>query len=318
MSKFKSGTNIFTIIFKSFIIYVKNFPALTRVMLFPVFGQIIGIFMIFYPNYLYTEKYLTKFSGVSLEQNLVFILLGLILIILPGFAVFIKAFWDYMITMVSLNSMISDIVKKESHSDFRVYNNSVKLKTGNYVILLLLVTFFWLLVVIFPLLSFFAGLFIDSNLVAPIFMIMFLISAIFSVFLSVKLSLVFQVFAFESISPVEVIKKGWNILKRNFWRTVFMGSFLLVITCFFIPGLFTSIIEKTPLMSYLTMPFDAYINIFAENQAFMNFLVTHKMTQFGLAVHLAHSTVGATVTALMLPLGSACFTLLYFDILNRK
>ncbi|OGH98854.1 MAG: hypothetical protein A2039_10085 [Candidatus Melainabacteria bacterium GWA2_34_9] len=318
MGKSKSGTNIFAIIFKSLMIYINNFLPLSRVMLFPVFGQIIGIFLIFYPNYLYTEKYLAKLSGENLEQNLVFILLGLILMVIPGFAVFLKAFWDYMIVMISLNPMVSDIEKKGSFGDFKVYNSSVKLKTNNYVILLLLMTLFWLGILIFPFLSFFLGFFINTVLITPIFLLMVLASLIFSILLSVNLSLVFQVFAFESISPVEVIKKSWNLMKGNFWRTTFMGIVLLVVTCFIVPGLITAILDKSPLMTHLINSFEAYVNLFAKNQAFVEFLASYKMTPFGLSVTLAVSTVGTIITAMMLPWGSACFTLLYFDILGRK
>ncbi|HBG48401.1 MAG TPA: hypothetical protein DDW90_02620 [Cyanobacteria bacterium UBA9971] len=318
MGKPKSGTNIFAIIFKSLMIYIQNFLPLSRIMLFPVFGQIIGIFLIFYPNYLYTEKYLAKLSGENLEQNLVFILLGLILMVIPGFAVFLKAFWDYMIAMVSLNPIVSDIEKKGSFGDFKVYNNSVKLKTNNYVILLLLMTLFWLGILIFPFLSFFLGFFINSVLITPIFLLMIFISIIFSIILSVNLSLIFQVFAFESISPVEVIKKSWNLMKGNFWRTTFMGIVLLIVTSALIPGIITAILDKSPLMTHLITSFEAYVNLFAKNQTFIEFLANYKMTPFGLSVTLAVSTVGTIITAMMLPLGSACFTLLYFDILGRK
>ena len=318
MGKPKSGTNIFAIIFKSLMIYIKNFLPLSRVMLFPVFGQLIGIFLIFYPNYLYTEKYLAKLSGENLEQNLVFILLGLILMVIPGFAVFLKAFWDYMIVMVSLNPIVSDIEKKGNFGDFKIYNNSVKLKTNNYVILLLLMTLFWLGFLVFPFLSFFLGFFINTVLITPIFLMMVIASIIFSIILSVNLSLVFQVFAFESISPVEVIKKSWNLMKDNFWRTTFMGIVLLFVTSLIVPGLITSILDKSPLMTHLINSFEAYVSLFAKNQAFVEFLANYKLTPFALSVTLAVSTIGTIITAMMLPLGSACFTLLYFDILDRK
>lgn len=318
MGKSKSGTNIFTIIFKSLMIYIKNFLPLSRVMLFPVFGQIIGMFLIFYPTYLYREQYLAKLSGENLQQNLVFILLGLLLLVIPGFTIFIKAFWDYMIAMVSLNTMASDIDKKGSFGDFKIHNSSVKLKTNSYVILLLLLSLFWLAVCIFPFLAFFLGIFINTIFIPPIFIAMVLVSVIFSIILAVNLSLAFQIFAFESISSVEVIKKSWNLMKGNFWRTVFMGIVLLIVTTLLVPGLITSVVEKSPLMSYLITPFESYINLFSKNQAFVEFLTSIKMSAFGFSVAMALSAVGTVVTAMMLPWGSACFTLLYFDILDRK
>jgi len=327
MSKSKSGTNVFVIIFKSLMIYIKNFLPLSRVMIFPVFGQLIGMFLIFYPNYLYTEKYLAKLPAEVLQQNIVFILLGLLLLVIPGFAVFIKAFWDYMVVIVSLNSMVSDIEKKGSFGDFKVYNSSVKLKTNNYVILLLLLALFWLAVLIFPFLVLFLGIYLISTSVDPIYfapiafvILPFMVGVlgILSIILAVYLSLVFQIVAFESISPVEIIKKSWNLMKGNFWRTVFMGSVLLIATCFIVPGLIASIVEQSLFMQHLITPFETYISLFSGNQVFIEFLATIKMTPFGFSEAMALSTVGTVVTAMMLPWGSACFTMLYFDILSRK
>lgn len=318
MSKSKSGTNIFAIIFKSLMIYLNNFFQLSRVMMFPVFGQLFGIFLIFYPTYIYREQYLLKLSGENLQQNLVFILLGSIIIVIPGFAVFLKAFWDYMIAMVSLNSMISDIEKKGSFGNFKAYNNSVNMRTGEYAILLLLLTLFWLVILIFPFLSFFLGFFINTVLISPIFLLMVLVSLIFSIILSVNFSLAFQIFAFESISPVEILKKSWQLMKGNFWRTVFMGTVLFIVTSFLVPGVITSIVDKSSLMNHLITSIESYVNLFAKNQVFTDFLASIKTTPFGLSVTLALSTIGTIITAMMLPLGSACFTLLYFDILGRK
>ncbi|MEI8390756.1 MAG: hypothetical protein WCG23_12840 [bacterium] len=319
MGKPKSGTNIFVIIFKSLMIYIKNFFPLSRVMLFPVFGQIIGIFLIFYSTYFFREQYLSKVSGENLQQNLLLILLGLLLLVLPGFLIFIKAFWDYMIVMVSLNPMIFDISKKGTFGDFKIYNSSVKLKTNNYVILFLLITFLWLGILIFPFLTFFLGAFINTAFIAPIFLAMVLISVIFSIMLSVNISLAFQIFAFEAISPVEVLKKSCNLMKGNFWRTLSMGIILLFVTTFFIPELFNTFIEKTPFFSYLIQPFEAFANIiFKDNMFQYGHWADLKITPFGIAETMALCTVDVVLTAMMLPWGSACFTLLYKDILDRK
>ena len=318
MSKSKTGTNIFVILFKSIMIYIKNFLPLSRVMIFPVFGQIIGIFLIFYPTYLYKENYLAKLSGENLEQNLLFILLGLILIIIPGFAIFLKAFWDYMISMVSLNTMAFDIVKKGSFGDFKIHNNSVKLKTNNYVILLLVMTLFWLMIFIFPFLSFFLGFFVDTTFIPIIFLLMITISLIFSVILGINFSLCFQVFAFESITPVDIIKRSWNLMKGNFWRTLFMGIILFIITSIIVPLITNTIVERSPLLGYLMTPFESYVNLFSKNYQFTEILSKYNMTSFGLSMALALGTLGTVMTNMMLPLGSACFTLLYFDIFDRK
>lgn len=318
MTKTKGGINIFVIIFKSLMLYIKNFLPLTRVMMFPVLGQIIGLTLVFYPTFMYVQNFMAKLTAGNLQQNLLLILLGLFLIIIPGFAIFIKAFWDYMIAMVSLNAMAADIIKKGNLGDFKVYNSAAKMRTNDYIILLLLLTLLWIFITVFPFFAFTVGLFVNSSLVVPIFLLMVLISVVFAIILSVRLCLAFQIFAFETISPVEVLKKSWKLMNGNFWRTIFMGIVLIIVTGLIIPALICSIIEKSFLVNYLVPPFQSYVNIFAKNQGFITLLAKANMTPFSLALTTALTTVGAAITAIMLPWGSASFTMLYFDILDRK
>ena len=318
MGKPKAGTNIFAIIFKSLMLYIKNFLPLTRVTLFPVFGQLIGLILIFYPTYLYREQFLVKLSAQNLQQNLVFVLLGLILIVVPGFAIFMKAFWDYMIITASLNTMVSDIVKNGNLGNSNNHNNSVKLRTREYIILLFVLTLFWLLLLFLPYLVCIPVAIFSFTLVMPVFSLMMLIYGIFTVVLSVNHSLIFQIFSFESKSTIEIIKKSWYLIKGNFWRTCFMGIILLAITWWFVPNFFSSIFEKSSLLGYSVLPFKAYVNLFSQNPIFVEFLTKAKLTTYTLSENLALITVGIVISSMMLPLGSICFTLLYFDILERK
>lgn len=318
MNKAKAGTNIFAIIFKSFVIYVKNFIPLTKVTLFPVFGQLLGLILIFYPTYLYKVYFLSMFSDQSLQQNMIFLLLGSLIITVPGFAVFLKAFWEYMIITVSLNSMVSDIVKKGFLGYLKAYSRDAKQRTGDYVILLLILTFFWLVIMLFPYASCLLGALISPDLILPVFVLFALVSCISAVLISVNHSLAFQVFSFEAKSPVDIIKKSWQLIKGNFWRTFFMGIILLAVTWWLVPGLFTSLLEKSPLQPYLTYPFEAYAYLFSKNPVFLDILSKVQLTSYGFSLNLMLITAGTIISAMMLPLGSVCFTLLYFDILERR
>lgn len=318
MTKLKAGTNIFAIIFKSLMIYIKNFLPLTRVTLFPVFGQFIGLILIFYPTYLYREQYLVKLSAENLQQNLIFVLLGALLIVIPGFVIFTKAFWDYMIITASLNTMVSDIIKNGKFNNFKAHNNSVKSRTRDYVILLFVLTLFWIGLLFLPYLVCIPVAVVNSALITPVFSIMMFISMIFAVVLSVNHSLAFQIFSFESKSTLETIKRSWYLIKNNFWRTFFMGIILLAITWWFVPNFFSVLFEKSFLFGYSVMPFEAYVNLFSKNQVFVEFLSKANLTAHTLSADLVLITVGVIISSIMLPLGSVCFTLLYFDILERK
>jgi len=313
MTSLKTETNnIFSMIFKSCVLYIKHFFCFSRVMLFPVFGQLAGIILIFYPVYLYREHYLLKLSAEYLQQNIFTVFLVSLVILIPGLAVFLKAFWDYMIAMVSLNIMAADFWQKGSAGNFKVYNNSVKLKTGSYISLLLIISVLWLLVTILPFLAFF---FPSSALFMMI--ILFIASIILSILLAVYFSLVFQIFAFESLSPMKIMHRSLYLLKGNFWRTFFMGIFLFLITGF-TAELLNMMLEKSFLMKYIVLPFESYVNIFAKSQDFIETLAKYKLTPFSLSIELALNTTALIIISFMLPLGSACFTLLYYDICNRK
>lgn len=318
MTKAKAGSNIFALIFKSFALYVKNFIPLTKVTLIPVFGQLLGLILIFYPTYLYKVYFLSRMSAESLQQNMIYLLLGSLIITVPGFAVFLKTFWKYMVITVSLNSMVSDIVKKGYAGYAKAYDREVKQRAGSYIILLLILTLFWLVILFFPLLSSIIGAIINPALIIPLFFLFTLVSCILTVTISVNHSLAFQVFSFEGKAPVETVKKSWQLMKGNFWRTFFMGIVLLVVTWWLVPNFFTVLLEKSPIQPYLTAPFEAYAELFYKNQIFIDILSKVQLTSYGFSMNLMLITAGTVISALMLPLGSVCFTLLYFDILERK
>ena len=339
----KTGKTIFELISRSFKIYFDNFPKLTRVMLFPVFGQVLGMILIFVVNYFYTQKYLVKIADGTLNHNILLAIIGMFVLMVPGFILFVKAFWEYLVAMVSLNKMVWNIEKTETFEHFKLYNKEIADRKKDYIILLLLLTVIWLFIVlIFPVLSFMAGLFVhispelikqlgenpspeliaqNSGIIISYILAnlaVFIISTVIIIFLSVKISLAFQVFAFENIKPLDVIKKSWNLLRGNFWRTVFLGFVLMFFTATVVPLIFNIVIITSGLINYLVMPFDAYISILLGGEEFGNIMQQAQLSRVELAAQTVFASIDGIITSLMLPLGSAAFTLLYFDILERK
>lgn len=301
MANEKSGTNIFSIMYKSLMIYLKNFLPLSRVMLFPAFGTAIGgLLSVGLPltyNALYTQKFLKSAQG-NPPMIIMYILL-MILLMLPGLAIFIKAFWEYMIVFVSTNTMVWDIEKTGSFQDFKAHNNAVKSRTKDYLKFLLLTTLFFLLpfiLIIASLLATFIGM------PKVLYFISCFVVIIIEFILITKLSLIYQIFAFETLSTMEIIKKSWNMIKGNFWRTVFMGTVLVLIPSLIIPMLCEIILMKTHIMAYILSPFQS----------------PDTKTPLLLFSNFSTNIFGQFITMMLLPLGSACFTLLYFDIIERN
>ncbi len=317
--------NIFQIFFNGLKIYLKNFIPLTKGMIFPVFGQLVGIILVLSAAYFYTTNYVNTITPSITNVLLVF--LGLIILTLPGFVIFAKAFWDYMLVMVSLNNLAENIIINGKLRDIRVHNQSVSLRSKEYVILLLMLTLLWLLAMVLPFL-----VFIFSSLNSMIIMLSFIILETISIFMatliSIYLSLSFQIFAFEDISPIKVIKRSWELIEGNFWRTIILCVILFFTTNTIIPTIGRLFYENDFIINNFSVPVQKYLALLLNNQE-ITAAITDKMIQLNLlpanqtiieflSKNITLLTIDVVLIAMLLPLGSVCYTILYRDIIYRR
>ncbi len=310
-------------IFKNFlhglIIYIKNFLPLSRAMLFPVLGQIVGIALIMVPVYFYTQVFLGGIPAESLQKNLIFIFIGLILIIIPGFIIFIKAFWDYMVVMVSLNTMVSDIIEEKPPVKFKIHSGAVKLRTKDYLLLLFILMGIWFVMLAVPFVLLILSAMVLNKIFSTIIFFLSMIGCLgILAVISVYLCLSFQVFAFEALSPKDVIMKSYEMIENNFLRTVALGVILFIITGAVVPVIFQELIKNSPLIGYIVVPFQAYIGVILSSTNILVELAKLNISLYDISRETALMCIGTVITMFILPLGSACFTLLYFDIKERK
>ena len=218
-------TNILWIIIKGVKIYLNNFIPFSRAMLFPVFGQLIGVILIFIPVFLLMDNIHHIFSAEIISNNIILILLILILLLVPGFFVFIKAFWEFTILFISLNSMAEEIMRKGYIKDFAAHNHLMKLRSKEYIILLLILAMIWLIGLLLPFGLFFvqAILILPGMITASLFILLEIINIFILCIISNYLSLCFQIFTFEHISPLSIIKKSFNFIEGNFFRAFFLA-----------------------------------------------------------------------------------------------
>ena len=99
MARFKIKNSIWKVLFEGLKIYISNIDKFVLYMLFPVFGQIIGLVLTFALTIGLAGKIGEK--AHSTTSALIFI----ILLAIPGLLIFMKAFWDYMVAYVALNSI---------------------------------------------------------------------------------------------------------------------------------------------------------------------------------------------------------------------
>lgn len=308
------GTGIFQIFCRGIGIYIANFFSFSRVMLFPVFGHVLGIVMIFAPVYFF-RRYLDTLPADELHHNIWGLLLCLVLMVVPGFIIFIKAFWEYMVAMVSLNTMVADVAQKGYFDDFNTHNKAVKQRSKEYIALLLLLTGIWAVLLI-PFISLLTGS--GSGVGGGLSAIAVLTSGIALFVLSVWFCLSFQVFAFEKLYPIDTIKRSYNLVKNNFWRVVLLGILVNILAGGIIPAIAQAIASIEPIMNTLVIPFKSYYAIIASSPAILNAPPEIQAKLANIPADIALASVGTIVTAFVLPLGSACFALLYMDLKKRK
>ena len=238
-------TMIFRIFWEGIVLYCKYLDTFLKYMFFPVFGQLIGIFLIFTANYFFIINIPVLIKKYPLLDNLPLVFTLLIICVFPGFLIFCKAFFDYIIALTSLNSMIyvsrGDKMKNKS-LDTKAHDDVLKKRLGKYIILLLIISILGLI-----------GMF-------PLFIIPFGV-------LFVYFCLIFQVFMLEeSTTPITVFKRSFELVKSNYAVTFLLLALSFALTYCFIPGIIIWAVEKGDLLQYLCIPVQKYLDILPINQ----------------------------------------------------
>ncbi|MBQ2644785.1 hypothetical protein IJG14_04335 [bacterium] len=307
---------ILQIFWEGIVWYCKYLDTLLKYMFFPVFGQIIGLLLIFTANYFYIVNIPSLIKKYPVLDNIPLVFTLLIIIVAPGFLIFSKALFDYLIAYGSLNSMayVSRGAKmKNKPLETKSYDDLLKKRLFKFISL-------WL---IFSLL-FLVGIF-------PLLIVPYLI-------LCVYFCLIFQIFMFEeSISPIGAFKRSFYLIKTNFAITFFLICLSIALTYFLIPQLFIFAFEKINIIQYFVYPVQKYLDIlpiqdvlkyimdmigllispqnsqlFSEiSRIFQEINLSYFTNTVDLANNFVKSIIVVSITAFMLPLRCCWFTLLY-------
>lgn len=274
--------SVWKIFFEGLKIYCLNIHKFILYMLFPVLGQVLGLFLIFGLTYLYTKNLTDITVRYPLMNNLSNVITSIVIMVIPGLLIFMKAFWDYLTAYSSLNSMTEGYLNTGKVYDFKAHNQIVSNKMFSFIAL-------WFLFGIYTLVS-----------VIPVFWILGFIFFIYFI-------LIFQVFTFESgHSPIGYFKRSFEIIRGNFAGT-FSLMLLLSVVCFYFLSAGLSVI-----FDYLN--FTQILSKAFENWAFT--LPLEPLEPYGVTpVLIGKSMVKQLVFFIMagftLPLRSICWTLWY-------
>ena len=192
-------------------LYFSNFDKFVQYMSFPVLGQIAGLGLVLLITFFYTQNLPNLIEKYPALNNFNTLILLSIIITLPGLAIFIKAFWDYLVAYGAINSMLDNMLKSGRVYDFDAHTELVKRRSVPFVGL-------WFLFGIFSILA-----------ICPLFWVVCGILAIYFV-------LVFQIFTFEpELSPAGCVKRSLNLIKGHFASTFMLMTFVGLLTYLFIP-----------------------------------------------------------------------------------
>ena len=286
-------SNVMKIFFSGIKIYFLNFNKFIKYMAFPVLGQIIGISIIFTAAYFFTLKVetITKISPIF--DNILFVFLLLLLIALPGFFIFCKAFWDYLISMLALNSMASNVIEGGTLDDISIHVDMARRRSFSYIILLLILSIIYAIGSI------------------PFFWVILAI-------VSVYLCLTFQVFALEEdATPIDAIGMSISFVKYNFGKTLLLMILLLISTYWLVPGLISWGFEAGNLAGFLSYPAEQFIKLLPLadiNSTLEIYHIPLKLHSYSIAKSIVLLVVSVAVTGFTLPLRSICCTILYKQI----
>lgn len=290
MSKYKLKNSIFFILWEGIKIYFSNIDKFLLYMLFPVFGQVIGIALSFGLSLGFADKVVQKADSPAVA------LLMILLLAIPGLLIFAKAFWDYMVAYVALNSMTEGAVTTGKVYDLDSHNEVATQRGWKYI---------GFLIILSVLMSLGSSIFF----IIPGFV------------LWIYFILVFQVFTFEpDLSITDIFKRSFLLIKGNWARTFILMAVL---------GFFSMYI----LTEGITVVFD-YLNLTASASSIFNFIsnlipldlvnkilvhanqpiITNEMISKTIFV----SVLGMIISGLTLPIRSICWSLWYKNLSDVK
>ena len=217
----KKNNTPLNIFMESVGLYFSNFDKFIKYMTFPVLGQLAGLVLVFLLTFFYAKNMPSIIQKIPALDNFSLLLLISILIVLPGFAIFVKAFWEYLVAYGAVNSMLENMLKSGKVYDFDAHTELIKRRTLPFVGL-------WFLFGIFSLVS-----------IIPFFWVPCGVLAVFFV-------LVFQVFTFEpELSPIGCVKRSLQLVKGHFASTFMLLALLGALTYVLIPQLINMFCEYT-------------------------------------------------------------------------
>ena len=291
MSKYKMKNRIWFVLFEGLKIYFSNIDKFILYMLFPVLGQVLGIALCFGLTLGLSDKIAAKADSIS--SAMLFILL----LAIPGLLIFAKAFWDYVVAYVALNSMTEGAVTSGKVYDFKSHNEVATRRSFKYIGFLLILS-------------------VLMSLGTSIFFI------IPGFVLWIYLILIFQIFTFEpDLSIWECYKKSFVLVKGDWGRTFSLMLILAFFSIFIITQGITVVFDYLNLTKSVCSIFDfigKLLPLHTINHAFSYARLPYNITVEMVSNWIFVTILSCIVAGLTLPIRSICWSLWYKNLSDIK
>ena len=277
---------VFNIFFKSIKMYFLYLDKTSKYMLIPVFGQILGLILIFFTTYYYNTNIETIRKIPFFSQSDEHILLGLFIVLLPSLSLFIHSIYRYIIAFCSLNIVFYtlSLKKKAKEIDFKINDNIIERKLFQYVLLL----FFVSVLCIFP----------------PLWIV---------------LCLSFQIFSLEKdTNCFSAISRSIKLSLENLIYVLMMLVFVFIFSYWFLPTLFIWALEKISFTDFLTTRVETYTKLLPLNLWNDIFGSLYHIDSVTIAKSITESILVFIIIGFTLPFRCACFSELYRVLDNEK
>lgn len=295
MSKPIIRNSIWSVLFEGIKIYISNIDKFVLFMLFPVFGQLIGLALTFGLTIGLASKVAQKAHSMTSAMAFIFLLA------LPGLLVFMKAFWDYMVAYVALNSMTQGALTTGRVYDFQSHREVATRRALKYIGFLLAIG------VLTAGLSF-CTIIPVLGLIPPLIIWIYFI-------------LVYQIFTFEEdLSIKECFTRSYDLIKGD-WARTFLLMFILGFFSVYIITIGVTVIFD---LFRLTAPISSVFNVVGEslpldyaNKA-LRYLHLKTITVEFISQTIFTCILSMIVAGLSLPIRSICYTLWYANLSYLK
>lgn len=295
MANAKVKNSIFYVLFEGLKIYFSNIDKFLLYMLFPVLGQIIGLILTFGLTIGLADKVAAK------AHNMHSAMLIILLLAIPGLLIFLKAFWDYMVAYVALNSMTEGAVTTGHVYDFQSHREVATRRSFKYIGFLIVIGFL--------------------TIVAILCNIIPIVGLIPTVAFWVYFILVFQVFTFEpELSVKECFKRSMELVKGNWFRTFVLMLLLGFFSIFIITEGVSVVFDCIHLTDKICSLFD-FVGMALPLEYVNKALRYLKLNEIsvGLISKIIYMSILSTIVAeFSLPIRSICYSLWYRILVRLK